>query len=654
MSHTLKPQSGFALCLRGIAILLLLCGLLHMYGAPAHALQPTKNTERILLFDSTVNIQPDGLLSVRETIKVNVLGEKIRRGIFRDIPVRYKLGMGLRRYHTLTVQSVLRDGKPEPYSVQQQKHIMRIRIGSGDRLLAHGIHTYQITYTLDKQIGVPEGEKDALLAWNVTGNYWDFIIDKATCTIVAPAGVSVLSAEGATGGLGEHGKMFTSSFDASKASFATTRSLAPREGFTVFTRLAPPDGLTGPQGFAAIWADNKFFFAGIALQLLPLLVFLWFWHTSGRDPRGPVVIPRYEPPAGMDAASAGNLLQTAPMSRTRSLMLSIVHLAAEGCLTIESEKKKHVLHATGKPSKIAANQPVLETLFKTGNTLRLSSHNQSTLSAAATALLEAIKEHFDGPEIRVRNTSKLAVGVLTSLIAMAGSVPLIFRGEAEGFMMGLASCVALLMAVVVPYKILSKRFSIPGLVFSLIFFSIALVFFSSFNLHPEANIGMALVLWNAVLLTVFRKLMPAFTEKGITLVNELKGFKQFLSLTEQQRLEMEDQPEITKERFEAYLPFAMAFGVEREWENSFKAAMQLRGEDSTNYGVHWYDRGFSERGMHEVGLGAALGSSIGASVASSMPESTASGSSGGFRSGSGGGSGGGSGSGGGGGGGGGW
>lgn len=306
-----------------------------------------------------------------------------------------------------------------------------------------------------------------------------------------------------------------------------------------------------------------------------------------------------------------------------------------------------------KKSGIAANKAVQDVLFNTGSIVALSRSNQSTLSAAVTALLKTMQKNFDGPEIRRRNTSLLLVCVLTTLIATISSVPLIFRGEAEGFMMGLASCAALLMAGLVPYKILSKGITIPGLLFSLVFFSIAMIFFSSFNHNPDANLGMAIVLWNVVLLTVFRKLMPAFTEKGIALVNELKGFKLFLSLTEQQRLEMEDQPEVTKERFEAFLPFAMAFGVEREWESSFKAAMQLRGEDTTKYGVPWYDKGFSDRGMQQHGLGAALGSSLGASVSSSIPESTASGSSGGFGGGGSSG-GGGSGSGGGGGGGGGW
>jgi hypothetical protein len=652
MSHTLQKRTAlFAACLAAVP---LLCALLLSSPVPACAARQAPAAERILLFDSTVHIQPDGLLSVRETIRVNVLGQNIRRGIFRDIPVRYKLGMGLRRRHALIVQNVLRNGKPEPYAVEQRNHVLRILIGSGHAMLDHGVHTYEITYTLDKQIGVPEDGKEALLAWNVTGNYWDFTIDKATCTVVAPPGVSVVSATGATGSPGEHGTTFTASYHGAEAAFATTKPLPPREGFTIFTRLTPPDGLAGPQGFAAVWADNKLFFAGIALQLLPLLVFALLWHKFGRDPHGPVVIPRYEPPAGMDAASAGSLLQNAPMPRKRALMLSIVHLAAEGCLTIETEKMTHVLHATGKPSSVPANRQVLEELFRTGNTVQLSSYNRPALSSAADALQRSMKERYDTPEIRRNNTSKLLLCVLSSIAALAGSVPLVFAGDAGGFMAGAASGMLLLMAGLVPYKILSRRFSIPGILFSLIFFSFALIFFASFNRHAEANTGMVIVLWNVFLLWLFRRLMPAYTEKGMALVNELKGFRLFLSLTEKQRLQMQDQPEITRERFEALLPFAMAFGVERRWEDSFKAAMQLRGEDSTNYGIRWYDRGFSGTEMRHAGLGAALGSSIGASVSASMPESTVSGSSGGFSSGGSGSSGGGSGSGGGGGGGGGW
>ena len=43
--------------------------------------------ERILSFDSRIEVGKDGVLTVTETIAVRAEGESIRHGIYRDIPV---------------------------------------------------------------------------------------------------------------------------------------------------------------------------------------------------------------------------------------------------------------------------------------------------------------------------------------------------------------------------------------------------------------------------------------------------------------------------------------------------------------------------------------------------------------------------------------
>ena len=48
--------------------------------------------ERITKFHSDIAIGNDGLMTVTETISVITKGQKIKRGIFRDIPVRYDTG----------------------------------------------------------------------------------------------------------------------------------------------------------------------------------------------------------------------------------------------------------------------------------------------------------------------------------------------------------------------------------------------------------------------------------------------------------------------------------------------------------------------------------------------------------------------------------
>ena len=71
--------------------------------------------ERILSFHSDIQVFPDGMLEVTETITVRAEGHQIRRGIYRDIPIDYEDRLGNNYRITLTTLAVLRNGNPEPY-----------------------------------------------------------------------------------------------------------------------------------------------------------------------------------------------------------------------------------------------------------------------------------------------------------------------------------------------------------------------------------------------------------------------------------------------------------------------------------------------------------------------------------------------------------
>ena len=53
-----------------------------------------KADEKILNFHSDVTVTEDASLLVKETIRVISEGQKIKHGIFRDFPVKYKEGTG--------------------------------------------------------------------------------------------------------------------------------------------------------------------------------------------------------------------------------------------------------------------------------------------------------------------------------------------------------------------------------------------------------------------------------------------------------------------------------------------------------------------------------------------------------------------------------
>ncbi len=87
------------------------------------------------------------MLDVTETIRVNVEGNQINHGIFRDFPTDLRARRAARAQSGFDVASVERDGRPEPYETSRFGNGVRVQIGDGDVYLDHGEHTHVIRYT---------------------------------------------------------------------------------------------------------------------------------------------------------------------------------------------------------------------------------------------------------------------------------------------------------------------------------------------------------------------------------------------------------------------------------------------------------------------------------------------------------------------------
>ncbi len=136
--------------------------------------------------------------------------------------------------------------------------------------------------------------------------------------------------------------------------------------------------------------------------------------------------------------------------------------------------------------------------------------------------------------------------------------------------------------------------------------------------------------------------LQAPTVAGRKIMDQIEGFRQYLGVAEEDRLNALNPPDKTPELFERFLPHAIALGVENRWAKRFAGVLAAAGAGaavSTWYaGSHnWQNDpvGFANN------LGGALSQTIAA--AASPPGSSDGGSSGGGSSGGGGGGGGGSG-----------
>ena len=176
-------------------LLLLLCAVL-----------PGVTLAQEVIEDFAVELQVrnDGRLDVTERITVQAEGDKIQRGIYRDIPVTYRLPGGLLRKTPIDLLSATRDGEAESVRRESQGAYQRFYLGSPHIQLDPGRYVYELRYRVDPQL-LQRPDEDELY-WNVTGNAWAFPILQASARVRLPAGAKIDQLAGYTGASGAQGR----------------------------------------------------------------------------------------------------------------------------------------------------------------------------------------------------------------------------------------------------------------------------------------------------------------------------------------------------------------------------------------------------------------------------------------------------------------
>ncbi len=145
---------------------------------------------------------------------------------------------------------------------------------------------------------------------------------------------------------------------------------------------------------------------------------------------------------------------------------------------------------------------------------------------------------------------------------------------------------------------------------------------------------------------VFGRLLRARTQAGQEAVDHIRGFRMYLEVAEGEDLKRmtAPPPKLTPQLYEAYLPAALALGVEQKWAERFARELEI---DPGTYQPAWY-AGPGWNAGNIAGFSTHLSSSLSSAIssASQAPGSSSGGSSGGGGGGSSGGGGGGGGGGG--------
>jgi hypothetical protein len=172
-----------------------------------------------------------------ETIRVKAEGDRIKRGIFRDLPLTVEDPDGTVRHTGFELLEVTRDGSPHPYFTQDMGDMIRVYLGKADVFLEPGHYTYGLIYETGAPLQRVAGQPT--LMWNATGTGWAFPIERAAASVRLPGDVEPLEWTALTGpGAGEESG-FTGTFKKGTLDVQTTKVLAPNEGLTILVVIPP-------------------------------------------------------------------------------------------------------------------------------------------------------------------------------------------------------------------------------------------------------------------------------------------------------------------------------------------------------------------------------------------------------------------------------
>ncbi len=543
--------------------------------------------EKINDFTIEIDVRQNGDIIVTETIEVTVEGGQIKRGIFRDLP-RYYMRDGVRYAYDYDVRRIERNGAREPYKTQRQGNAMQIRIGDADRFLDYGEHDYVIEYRAKNQVRYFDDYDE--IYWNATGNYWNFEIDHARAVVRLPRGADVISTAAYTGREGANGRAYRHFVSGDAQVFETTQSLGRHEGLTVAVGFEK--GVVDPPSAAdrrGEWLQRNataLVLSG-AIALLSLF-YGWAFIRAGQDPAKGPVFPRYDPPEGLSPAATHHIYRRT-LSGHDALIATVLNLGVKDAVKIDVESKKKTTLTRlegGREEELSpAERNFLHGVFNGRRDFTLGEGYDSTFTYAYKKLQRDLGRKFGAPYFKW-NAGYLIMGGVLSILATVAAI------------------------------------------------SVAIVWTSA---HTAALLVLV------PMFAAFAYFIPAPTPHGQKIRTEIEGFRLYLKTAEKIYLDAVKvgsgaPPPMTVERYEKFLPYAVALGVEEPWTRHFE---RLIPEEAARYQPRWAGaHGGRYHSLH--GLNSALVAGMASGVASALPQSSSSsGSGGGGFSGGGGGGGGG-------------
>ncbi len=480
--------------------------------------------ERVNKYNVNIKINSDASINIIENIVYN-FEDSERHGIYREIPIQYETDSGNNRNIKLKNINILIDGKSGEYKRVKEGENVKFYIGNENKLVT-GIHEYQISYIILDAINYFDDHDE--LYWNAIGTEWNFNIDKAIINVEASNIQQFTSYKGFFGS--EKNCLIVKQTD--NKIVVDCEKLNTNEGVTIVVGLEK--GILREPTF--LEKISKLVKENVIL-LLPILIFFFMfriWYKNGRDPKGNgVVVPYYDVPDDLSLGCVAYVMHGKLPNDALSAM--IIQLAVKGWLKIKQTQKgkifsgdEYTFYKTDKDRQLLSPEEkvLFDKLFSLGSNGKVKSDN---LAYNFYRYIPNIKE------------------ILTKQVLLKQY----FSNE--------------------PKKVVGKWIVV----------SVSILLFSIFIGNMFGTLFMFSGIISAIIIFGFGLIMPSYTRKGIKVKEKLLGFKLYLETAKKDRIKFHNAPEKKPEIFEKFLPYAMIFGVEKEWAEQFK--------DIYNSNPDWYE-----------------------------------------------------------------
>jgi Predicted membrane protein (DUF2207) len=535
-------------------------------------------------YQTLIRVNTDGSLQVTETIDVMAEGNKINRGIYRDFPMYRRTFLGGLLPSNYNINSIKKNGIYEPWHTETDldNANLRLYIGQSDVLIPMGRYVYEIDYTIRDQVFFFSGYDE--LYWNAIGTGWEFPILKASAKIILPPDTPINEIAAYTGYASFAGTDYETQTQNNIVTIHTTRTLNANEGLTI--AVSWPKGFVqeNPEmsGSAFFWTQHPHL--NVMLSLLFLLCAYYYvaWKKYGVDPKSRGLAPFYTPPDGISPAMAAYIDSMGGADSSKCMTAGMVSLAAKGYLKIQEDGRKKYTITRQAPqnehSKITDDERIL--YDATSSQTTLSSRSDPDMVKASNAQMAELKKLCQGIYF-FNNTGAWAIGIL---IFMASVIFLGTKSEAsETFWMGLlfgAAFGGIGLGVAISGLIqLFKRNNLgkkAGSLFLIIWgtaFSSGGILGFYFMSQHLSWLVIAVIFIMIIVIVLMFGIMKAPTPKGREIMDHLNGLRYYMSAVEEKILKKFDPPQMSRELYEEYLPYAIALGVESKWADKFALAL---------------------------------------------------------------------------------